>query len=479
MTHFHKRYHPIWVGHRNVARAILPVIGVLIPLAAALPVYAQQTPSFDMTYHYDGPRVTDDDVYRNPDDRMLNLNYARQQAAKGELLSASSALERLLYQEPNWHSARLFYAAILYRLDDKQAALRELSLLESRTLNDYQQAVYDDYVVAFQYTPPVTAQTTIDGLRVQDITKKKVDKVAIKKAAPLSARFSTGLRADSNAGNALVDVNVGQDNRGDISAFAEGALRAIIPFNDDSNYAFVVGVNGQTRRHETFKQADFDTLGGRAGLSMTSGSVRLFGDLNIDEIYISGESYLSQFGPRIGMNIDVSPQTVASVSLGRYDQDFKNLTAAPNERRRSGDKTLLLGSLSHRFDNNVRLRGDIGYENKSAEDISRAYDAIRFGAAASIKNSAGIITRAHVRYRRLNYDAPANTIRPDDIETRLNAYASVAAPWRMFMTKESQKESWVGDTMLEVGLNYNKREPEDGRRAFENIGVEFRATANF
>ena len=91
--------------------------------------------------------------------------------------------------------------------------------------------------------------------------------------------------------------------------------------------------------------------------------------------------------------------------------------------------------------------------------------------------------RAQLRYRRLNYDT-ARTTRPDDIEERVNAYASVGVPLGMLAPKTTQingktKNNWLRETLLEIGVNYNRREPEDGRRPFENFGIELRATANF
>ena len=74
---------------------------------------------------YTGPPITFEQVYANPDDQDLNLNYARQQASQGDYLSAAASLERMLYATPNWGTARLFLAICLYHLDDLQAAGRE------------------------------------------------------------------------------------------------------------------------------------------------------------------------------------------------------------------------------------------------------------------------------------------------------------------------------------------------------------------
>jgi len=95
-------------------------------------------------------QITFEEVFANPDNAQLNLDYAKQEAESGNLLQAGSTLERLLYAEPNWDSARLFYAYVLLQLDDRQGAERELDLLEGRPLNGQQEADLRRYQAALR-----------------------------------------------------------------------------------------------------------------------------------------------------------------------------------------------------------------------------------------------------------------------------------------------------------------------------------------
>ena len=79
--------------------------------------------------------ITFEDVYAAPDNAALNLAYANQEISKGDLLSAANALERLLLSQPNLDSVRLLYAKVLFMLDDKAAAARELDVLKGRSLS--------------------------------------------------------------------------------------------------------------------------------------------------------------------------------------------------------------------------------------------------------------------------------------------------------------------------------------------------------
>ena len=166
-------------------------------------------PAFAADGGYDGPTITFNQIFANPDDSQLNLNYARQQAKAGDLLSAASALERLLYTQPNWDSARLYYALVLYRLDDTQAAMRELDNLDNRPLTPEQRAQVTAYREDFR----------------NPVLSGKVDTFA--------GRVSLGVRYDDNAGNALADSLIINTNQGDESFVGYGILKFTTPLGQN------------------------------------------------------------------------------------------------------------------------------------------------------------------------------------------------------------------------------------------------------
>lgn len=105
--------------------------------------FAKSKPA--VTFEYSGPAVSFEDIYQSPDDNDLKLNYARQQASKGDYISAAYVLEGMLYASPNWDTARLFYAILLAELDDDYAALFEFNLLKDRPLSVEHRAIVDAY----------------------------------------------------------------------------------------------------------------------------------------------------------------------------------------------------------------------------------------------------------------------------------------------------------------------------------------------
>ena len=66
------------------------------------------------------------DILANPDDIELNLAFAQNQIADGNVQGASAAYERILLIQPENARVRLLYAIVLFRLDSLKEAEREL-----------------------------------------------------------------------------------------------------------------------------------------------------------------------------------------------------------------------------------------------------------------------------------------------------------------------------------------------------------------
>ena len=79
------------------------------------------------------------------------IELAREQAAAGDLLGAAATYERVLIADENADEARLAYAAILCRLDDRASAELELALLSGQGGS---QAARDEVEKACGIAPP-------------------------------------------------------------------------------------------------------------------------------------------------------------------------------------------------------------------------------------------------------------------------------------------------------------------------------------
>lgn len=186
------------------------VLVALMPVTAAMPAKARET-----------PRIEYRDVLKDPDNIALNFRYARQQVQDGNIKGASATLERILLIQPDLAPVRLFYAAVLIRLDNVSEAEQQLVQLEKSG------------------DPKVISQIA----RYRDVIADR------RKRTHLSLNLALGGQYDTNpsatpSGNALLfgDVTIDSDST-------------------DDDYARI----GQTRasfRHDLGSQAGHELFGG-------------------------------------------------------------------------------------------------------------------------------------------------------------------------------------------------------------------------
>jgi hypothetical protein len=117
-------------GARRALSGLLFAVAFVV--LGAAPARAEGGPTFEQ-------------VLAAPDDVELNYDYARSEADAGNLLNAAAAMERVLDASPQWDEARLYYAVLLFRLDDIQGARGQLRLLEDAHLNKRQRRQADEY----------------------------------------------------------------------------------------------------------------------------------------------------------------------------------------------------------------------------------------------------------------------------------------------------------------------------------------------
>ncbi len=407
---------------------------------------------------YNGPKITFEQIYANPDDQDLNLNYARQQVAAGDLLSATAALERMLYASPNWDSARLFYALVLFRLDDRQAAIRELDLLDDRPLSPNQRALAQSY------------RENIDN------------RTSPKAASGVSGRLSIGVRYDDNAGNALADTLITFANRNDQSAFVQAALKYSSPLGD-SSLRFNAGVEGQVRRHQAFSRADYDSFGGTAGLSSNFGNGFAWAaDAQIAQVNISGDRYLRQYGGRLTLRKALGDTAGLWLRGTWYDQDYDDLTFTSIETLRSGNKVTASAGVIKKFNRDSFISASLGYEDKSASDAIFAYNGIRVSSQFRNEFNNGVYFNGRATYRKLKFDGPsfnnpAPTRREDNhVYGQLGLGASFNAIGSLMNMTDNPG---LDNIYIETGVIYTNRDSNNSVLDYENIGAEMKLILDF
>lgn len=405
--------------------------------------------------------ISSQDIYENPDDHELNLNYAKQEIKTGEMLNAASALERMLYANPNWHSARLLYAAVLYRLDDPKAALRELSLIKTRNLNAEQIETYERYFEQFKTPLPPRSKTSLESLYAPHDAVK--------------AAVTFGVRSDNNAGNALTDEVFGAGNQGDVSFLAQGRLEFSTEITDTKKISGYATIGGQLRRHDTFSNADYDVIDVQAGLRTKPGETgRISLGIDARQVTISGEKYLEQIGPRVSFSQTISKKTKASFSLSVYDQNYDVLSNAPLENERDGIKTRMQLGLQTYLKPAQKVTVALGYDTKTADIGEFAYDGPQ--ALLGFENifDDGVYMKTRVQLRLLNYRDSFDPDIDKREETRFAFRHAFGMPVKALANTDTVKRAAV-----ELGVNYNNRASNIDSNDYNNVGMDLKLKANF
>ncbi|MCB9799521.1 MAG: DUF2860 family protein [Candidatus Omnitrophica bacterium] len=109
----------------------------------------------------DGRVIHFSDILKDPDNIELNFLYAKQQVRENNVLGAAATLERILLIQPNLAPVRLFYAIVLFRLDNLNEAGQELEKLKSLSMPDSLRNEMNQYLKLIR----LRRKRTVFGLR--------------------------------------------------------------------------------------------------------------------------------------------------------------------------------------------------------------------------------------------------------------------------------------------------------------------------
>ena len=211
-------------------RVLRTVVGLasLGWLSGAVTLAAEAPPTFEQ-------------VLRAPDDPELNLAFAQAEADAGDLLSAAAALERVLVTRPDADAVRLFYAVVLYRLDNLQGAKQQLDLLANAPLTPFQAAERDRY-----------ASLVTGG----------------QKTTKIGGQFAAGFEYQSDALGELqaqFDLPGFHQSKPGMAAVISGTLVGSVELNPTLN--LYGSASGYSRNDVSGPRNELQSLGGQLGLA--------------------------------------------------------------------------------------------------------------------------------------------------------------------------------------------------------------------
>jgi hypothetical protein len=309
----------------------------------------------------DGP-ITFDQVLTAPDDPEINLSFARQEANDGRLLNAAAALERILLAHPNAHSVRLFYAAVLYRLNDLQGAKRQLKLLEGVHLTPLQTAERDKYE---RLVEAGQSRNSVHG------------------------RIVTGIVVESDAIGALLERSelffFGGHPKNGAAAIAGGDIEIDNDAGPNSDIGLFASVSIYTRSTFAGPNADFETGEFRMGISGSSLDNSWQVGPVVNHTLIFDQPYLTEYGGQGQFNWRYSTSATFTAGAEVVQQSFHEpsvdaLVPFTIPGTHAGQRyTGYIGGL-YRLDAYSTIAATVGYEGKSAGYNAFSYDSAYLNA---------------------------------------------------------------------------------------------------
>lgn len=448
-----------WPAFRRMAVGFALCCSALFVPGARAPAWA------------DSPSTSFDQVLATPDDPEINLSFARQEANHGHLLNAAAALERILLAHPNAHGVRLFYAVVLYRLNDLQGAKRQLKLLEGVHLTPLQSAERDKYerlVEAGQNSTSIHGQVAGGVSAESDAIGALIERTELFVFPPQHPKNGAAAVASAN-----LEVDHNLDPNGDLALFASTSIYTRSSFAgpsaDFQTGELRLGINGSSLHH-----------------SWQAGPV-------LNHTLIFDTPYLTEYGGQAQFDWRYSTSAIFSTSAEVVAQsyhepsvDFLAHTLHFISGTHDGVRyTVDIGGL-YRLDSYSTISATVGYEGKSAGYNAFSYDSAYLNANyhALLGRGAYFDLQGDVRY--VLYRArdpvflfiftPPFAVQREDLRT--DARAALGAPLSAFA-----EEGATGDVrenlIVEGAVSFADRTTRFPLAPFHSFGGEVRLIWKF
>jgi hypothetical protein len=401
-------------------------------------------------------------VFASPDDVAQNFAYARAEARAGRLLAAAAALERILLVAPNENGVRLFYAAVLYRLDDLQGAQQQLDALDQSTLTPLQKREAEKY------------RTRISEER---------------SGFKLSGHVVAGLSVDSDPQGALltqfnffgakpVDKKQGE------TVITSGVLNLSQDLNQDGDLAAFAAASIYSRQSIGGPNADY--LDTEANLGINGNGLKSTWEVGavVRNYQLFDAPYLTEYGGRAAFNW--SPNTSLTwigsfegVGQSFHEPTIKALVPAIIPGTQNGARFDLAGGASLRLSSLGTFSGMVGYEIKTAGYEPFAYNSPYLDANyhALLGGGAYFDTSGEIRYVDYQkFDAFFLHVRREDM--RGSGRMALGAPLSSFWPEKATGD-YREKIIVEGAMTYTDRTSKGPIAAYDNIGFEMRLIWNF
>lgn len=306
----------------------------------------------------DGIKVTFKDILKDPDNVGLNFKYAQAQVAENDLLGAVGTLERILAVRPDLHEVRLFYAVVLFRLDNGVEAERELNALEKAPLSAPLRAEWKKY---------------------------KYEIKLRKKKTRFSLRQSVGMEYDSNRNaapsskqllfaNTRIDNNVASRRKTDTSFLNISSVDVTHDLGFQAGHQLIGSFTYYLQNQQIVNSLDLGSFQYELGGVYKSKHFNFTPTFFASHVFLSDENYLRTQGGNFRFDRTFLEKFTGVVNYRIEHQDFLPISENAAARERTGVENSIATDLYYNFIPTMSLSAGFTYSYKNAKANYQGYD---------------------------------------------------------------------------------------------------------
>lgn len=338
------------------------------------------------------------ELLANISDPDTNLRYAEGQVAQGRLDLAAATLERILLTRPDLDQVRLFYAAVLFRLDQIGEAEQEFRILQGRPLPADRMAEVERYLklIAERRQPLKQSVTVSAGVHYDDNrnafpTNKEFD--------VLNVRVRGNGREEGDIGKLLIGTYEFR--------YDPGLQQTQEIFGDLSLY-----LDDQTE----VDQLDTRAMLGQIGLRYKTSLATFVPSIFFNYIDLDQDKYLNDYGLRLRAERPVSTALLAFVEGEIGYEHFNNSDNIPFAGEQTGRYVAARVGGRYVLDPKTALDGWYRFRDKEAVPFE-TYVGHQFAlrATRTLPRRAFVIGEAQIERQLYDVNDPfvSNTNRQD------------------------------------------------------------------
>lgn len=416
----------------------------------------------------EGGPVTLAQVMKNPDDINLNYRYAQTQVADGNLRGASATLERILLINPNLAKIRLFYAYVLYRLDNNKELQEQLKMLEGMHLS-------------------AANQEEVVNLRKRAARRLKTTTFTAMLAAGFAYQTNANFSPDSGFNDVIVPTPLGTFT---------GQVPVASPKEDDVSWIGSASIGfhhdlGRQEGHYLFGSAstywneqvnvdstDYNTFAGNIGIKYFAPWADITGQFLAGHFRLDDHSFLNYYAFDINFQKEFLKGALRTNFRHRTtyeDYDVGNTLS----QERTGPRYEFAGGADYQLTYNQAIGGVLTYTNKKADAAWREFDGLDINIHHTWIVSRGIYIRNQLDYGYEDYNAANPRVsvlkRSDDI---FRYQATFSTPLgRLF--KNMHLPRAIADVRANASLRYSSTNSNIQNYEYDNFRFELIFSKSF